>query len=83
MLNYGTLILLYVRYQCVKLKPFSIRVRYRSCYAIKVDDVVIDSRLYLEPVLSNLQGNFDGDTGTDGLAGITIISPLNNRVSYV
>ena len=45
--------------------------------------MVIDSRLYFEPALNNLQAMFDGDTGTDGLAGITVISPLNNRVSYV
>ena len=60
---------------------FSSSVRYRTCYAVKVDDVVVDTRLYVYPTITSLQSRFNADSGTDGLLDVTILEPLNNRVS--
>ncbi len=42
-----------------------------------------DARLYNLPVLSALQGDFDGDTGPSGLAGTQIIPPFNSQVRHI
>ena len=62
---------------------FFIRIRYRSCYVVKIDDVVVDTRLYVYPPFTDLQSKFAGDTGTDGLASITLFPPYNNQVSLI
>ena len=52
-------------------------VRYRACYAVKIDDVVVDTRLFVNPTIDELRGRFTAG----GLAGITVLTPLNNKVS--
>ena len=52
-------------------------VRYRACYAVKIDDVVVDTRLFVNPTIDELRGRFTAG----GLTGITVLTPLNNKVS--